>query len=81
MWSRWWKAVGATAPRAGASLGWLLALAFLVLVVMGDLTRSAWLTAIGCVYLAWLPLTIVRVIVSYRRGQVPAGGNAPGRGR
>ncbi len=78
---RWWKAVEAIAPGAVASLGALLALAGLVLAVTGNLTRSTWLTAIGCVYLAWLPWTIVRVIVSYRRGQVPTGCNAPGRGR
>ena len=81
MWYRWWKAAEAIAPGVVTSLGLLLALAGLVLVVTGNLTRSTWLTAIGCVYVVWLPWAIVRVIVSYRRGQVPAGGNAPGRGR
>ncbi len=77
MWYRWWKAVDAIAPGVVTSLGALLALVGLIQAVTGNLTRSMWLTAIGCVYLAWLPWAIVRVIVSYRRGQVPAGGYGP----
>jgi len=79
MWYRWWKAIEATASGAVTTLGALLAVAGLVLLVIGKLSESSWLTAMGWVALVWLPVTIARMIIFYRRGLSKIGSNSPHR--